>query len=247
VTDAARVTSAVDDLVAANRILASTGVLDAFGHVSVRRPDERTRFFLSRSRSPELVTVADIMEWNLDGTAVDPAQGEPYIERYIHAAIYKARPDVMAVVHSHADEVVPFSISRAPLRPVLHTAAAMGATIPVWDIREKFGTNTNLLVTTPAQGDDLAERLGSKRVVLMRGHGFAATGRSLFEAVKIAMYLPRNAQILATALSIGDDAIGLSNGEIDAISEFKPESPSSQRLWEYWCAKAGVAERGIAG
>ena len=234
-------TSVIDDLVAANRILASTGVLDAFGHISARHPFDRTRFFLARSRSPELVTIADIMEWNLDGTAVDPTQGEPYIERYIHAGIFAARPEVMAVAHSHADEVVPFSISRTPLRPVLHTAGAMGATIPVWDIREKFGEHTNLLVTTPAQGADLAERLGSKRVVLMRGHGFAATGRSLFECVKIAMYLPRNAQILASALAMGDEAIGLSDGEVDALSEFKPESPSSRRLWEYWCAKASLA------
>lgn len=234
-------TSAVDDLVAANRILASTRVLDAFGHVSARHPVDRSRFLLARSRSPELVTAADIMEWNLDGSAVDPSRGEPYIERYIHAGIYAARPEVSAVAHSHADEVVPFSISQTPLRPVLHTAAAMGATIPVWDIRENFGDSTNLLVTTPAQGADLAARLGAERVVLMRGHGFAATGRSLFECVKVAMYLPRNAQILASALAIGDDAMGLSGGEIDALSTFEPESPSSRRLWEYWCAKAGLA------
>lgn len=245
--DDTRVTSAIDDLVAANRILASTGVLDAFGHVSARHPADRARFLLARSRSPELVTATDIMEWHLDGRAVDPARGEPYVERFIHAAIYAARPEVTAVAHSHADEVVPFSISRTPLRPVLHTAGAMGATIPVWDIRETFGDKTNLLVTTLPQGADLAARLGAERVVLMRGHGFAATGRSLFECVKIAMYLPRNAQILAAALALGDETIGLSAGEVDALGEFKPESPSSRRLWEYWCAKAGLGVRAVSG
>jgi ribulose-5-phosphate 4-epimerase/fuculose-1-phosphate aldolase len=137
---------------------------------------------------------------------------------------------------------VPFSISRTPLQPVLHTAAPMGAKIPVWDIRDEFGSHTNLLVTNIEQGRDLARRLGDARVVLMRGHGFAAAGRSLFEAVKIALYLPRNAQILATALAIGDDAIVLSEGEIEALGSIAPDAPSSRRAWEYWCAKAGIAD-----
>jgi ribulose-5-phosphate 4-epimerase/fuculose-1-phosphate aldolase len=229
----------IDELVAANRILANAGVVDAFGHVSARDPNDPTRFLMSRSLSPELVTAADIRTLRLDGTPVE--EHSPYLERFIHAAIYAARPDVAAVVHSHADEVVPYSISRTPLRPVLHTAASMGATIPVWDIRDRFGADTNLLVTNIEQGRDLAERLGNERVVLMRGHGFAAAGRSLFEAVKIALYLPRNAQILSTALTIGDDAIALSDGEIEAASSFAPDAPSSRRAWEYWCSKAGIA------
>jgi HCOMODA/2-hydroxy-3-carboxy-muconic semialdehyde decarboxylase len=207
--------------------------------VSARHPDDPTRFLMSRSLSPELVTAEDIRELHLDGTPVEPHS--PYLERFIHAAIYAARPDIAAVVHSHADEVVPYSISRTPLRAVLHTAASMGSKIPVWDIREKFGSHTNLLVTNIEQGRDLAERLGNERVVLMRGHGFAAAGRSLYEAVKIALYLPRNAQILSTALTIGAEAEPLSEGEIEAAGSFAPDAPSSRRAWEYWCSKAGIA------
>jgi HCOMODA/2-hydroxy-3-carboxy-muconic semialdehyde decarboxylase len=214
VTTDARVASLIDELVAGNRILASANVLDAFGHVSARHPLDPSRFLMSRSRSPELVTAGDIRELRLDGTLVDTENHTPYIERFIH---------------SHADEVVPFSISRTPLQPVLHTAAPMGAKIPVWDIRDEFGSHTNLLVTNIEQGRDLARRLGDARVVLMRGHGFAAAGRSLFEAVKIALYLPRNAQILATALAIGDDAIVLSEGEIEALGSIAPDAPSSRR------------------
>jgi ribulose-5-phosphate 4-epimerase/fuculose-1-phosphate aldolase len=234
------VASLTNELVAANRILASANVVDAFGHVSVRHPDDPSRFLMSRSRSPELVTAGDIREYRLDGTLVE-ADHPPYLERFIHAGIYAARPDIMSVVHSHAEEVVPYSISRTPLRPVVHTAGAMGTNIPVWDIRERFGDQTNLLVTNIDMGNDLARRLGDGRVVLMRGHGFAAAGRSLFEAVKIAYYLPRNAQVLSTALTIGDNAVALSDGEIEALSGFEAGSPSSKRAWEYWCSKAGVA------
>ncbi len=230
----------IDDLVAANRILGTANVVDAFGHVSVRKPDDPSLFLMSRSRSPELVSADDIREYRLDGTPV-AADHSPYLERFIHAGIYAARPDIMSVVHSHADEVVPFSISRTPLRPVFHTAAAMGANVPVWDIRDGFGTKTNLLVTSMEMGNDLARKLGSGRVVLMRGHGFAAAGRSLFEAVKIAYYLPKNAQMLATALAIGDEAVELSDGEIEALSKFDSSALSSNRAWEYWCAKAGIA------
>jgi HCOMODA/2-hydroxy-3-carboxy-muconic semialdehyde decarboxylase len=246
VTSDSRVASLTGELVAANRILAGAGVLDAFGHVSARHPGDPARFLMSRSRSPELVTAADIRELHLDGTLVDAENHTPYIERFIHAAIYAARSDVMAVVHSHADDVVPFSISRTPLRPVLHTAAPMGASVPVWDIREGFGAATNLLVTNLEQGCDLARRLGDARVVLMRGHGFAAAGRSLFEAVKIALYLPRNAQILSAALALGDDPVALSAGEIEALSSIAADAPSSRRAWEYWCFKAGVGSDGAA-
>ncbi len=237
----ARLAAWIDELVAANRILANAGVVDAFGHVSVRHPDDPERFLLSRSRSPELVEAADIFEFRLDGSAVSISGEAPYIERFIHAAIYAARPDIVATVHSHADEVVPFSISKTPLRPVLHTAASIGARIPVWDIREQFGANTNMLVTTIEHGRDLAARLGDERVVLMRGHGFAATGRSIYEAVKTALYLPRNANILATALALDEEVVPLSAGEIEAVCAIGPGAASSRRAWEYWCSKAGIA------
>lgn len=226
----------IEELVAANRILAAQGVLDAFGHVSARDPEDPARFLLARSRSPELVTADDLMTFTLDGA---PAGGDArgaYVERFIHAAIYERRPDVLAVVHSHAEDVIPFSVTGEPLRPVLHTAAAMGARVPVWDIRERFGDRTNLLVSDREQGRDLAARLGDARVVLMRGHGFAAAGRSLYEAVKIAIYLPRNARALATALRFGD-VVTLSDGEVEALSALGAGAPSSQRAWEYWCSK----------
>lgn len=230
--------AAVVELVAANRILANEGVVDAFGHVSVRDPGDAGRFLMSRSRSPELVGAADVMAFDLEGRALDGDRRPAYVERFIHAGIYAARPDVRSVVHSHADDVIPFTISREPLVPVLHSAGSMGAHIPVWDIRERFGDRTNLLVSNLEQGRDLARRLGAERVVLMRGHGFAAVGGSLYEAVKTTLFLPRNARILALARAFGGEVVTLSDGEVEALSAMPAES--SRRAWEYWCAKAGV-------
>ena len=192
---------AVRDLVIANRILANEDVVDAYGHVSVRHPRNPERYLLSRSRSPELVERGDIMEFSLDGKPVGDDARPPYLERFIHGAIYAARPDILAVVHSHAEDVLPFSITRTPLRPVVHSASFIGARIPVWDIRDNFG-DTNLLVANMAQGRDLARCLGEDRVVLMRGHGFAAAGRALAEVVRIAVYMPRTARVLMNALRL---------------------------------------------
>jgi HCOMODA/2-hydroxy-3-carboxy-muconic semialdehyde decarboxylase len=229
----------IAELVAANRILANLGVVDAYGHASARHPTDPQRFLLSRSRSPELVTPDDIMEFSLDGQALDGDTRPAYLERFIHGGIYAARPDINAVVHSHADEVVPFTITKQPLIPVLHSAADMGLRVPTWDIREKFGDHTNLLVSTTEQGHDLARRLGAERVVLMRGHGFAAAAPSIYEVVKIAAFMPRNAQILTTALRFGNP-IPLSAGEVEALSSMDPTSPAARRAWEFWCSKAGL-------
>jgi len=155
------------DLMIANRILAHENVVDTFGHVSVRHPDHRDHFLLSRARSPELVTIEDIMELDLAGNPSDGDQRERYIERFIHAAIYEARPDVGAVVHSHADEVLPFTVSETPLRPVLGAAKSIGKHAPVWDIDEQFGDATNLLVQNMDHGRALAARLGPNKVVLI--------------------------------------------------------------------------------
>jgi HCOMODA/2-hydroxy-3-carboxy-muconic semialdehyde decarboxylase len=230
---------AVRDLVIANRILAHEAVVDAYGHVSVRHPHDPKRYLLSCSRSPELVQHTDIQEFNLDGIPLGADKRQPYFERFIHGAIYEARPDVHAVVHSHADEVLPFSITSMPLRPVILTASAIGAHIPVWDIRDRFG-DTNLLVANMAQGRDLASCLGEDRVVLMRGHGFAATGRSLLEVVKISVYMPRNAQILQDAMRLGE-VKGLSRGEIEIRATVKPDAPDMRRAWEYWAMRAGCS------
>jgi len=147
------------ELVTANRILAHEGVVDAFGHVSVRHPDNPERFLLSRSRAPELIVVEDLMEFTLDGDAIDLRDRTPYGERVIHGAVYEARPEVNAVVHNHSYELIPFGITDTPLRAVAHTCASIGAEIPVWDIRDKFG-ETDHLVITMEQGRDLATCLG---------------------------------------------------------------------------------------
>ena len=172
----------LEDLVTANRILAREDVVDAYGHVSIRHPKNPDRYFLSRSRAPELVEAGDLMEYTLEGEPVDQRGRALYSERPIHGGVYEARPEVMAVVHNHSQPVVPFGVTGTPLRPVFHLAAFIGDDIPVWDIRDNFG-DTNLLVTTIEQGRNLAAALGPRRVALMRGHGCVVTGRSLKEAV----------------------------------------------------------------
>src|SRR2546427_3922806 len=157
------------DLVVANRILANEDVVDAYGHVSIRHPADATRYLLARSLSPELVERDDIMEFQLDGTPVGDSR-QSYLQRFIHRAIYEARPDVQAVVHAHAEAVLPFTITTTPLQPVIHSGSFMGAHVPVWDIRDNFG-DTNLLVANMAHGRDLARRLGADSVAVMRGHG----------------------------------------------------------------------------
>jgi ribulose-5-phosphate 4-epimerase/fuculose-1-phosphate aldolase len=227
------------DVMSANRILAREGVLDGYGHASIRHPENPQHFLLSRSRSPELVTVEDIMEFTLDGDVVGNDDRPPYLERFIHGSIYAARPDIVAVVHSHQEDVVPYSISSVPLEPVWHQACSIGAHLPVWDIRDKFG-DTNLLVTNVAQGADLAATLGRNKVALMRGHGFAAGGTHLQEAVSMSIYLPKNARILTTAKLLGGSVTGVSPGEIAQAGQVHPEMPAFQRGWEYWLTRAGV-------
>jgi len=225
----------IDDLVDANRILANEDVVDAYGHVSLRHPDRPDHFLLSRSRSPELVERGDILEFDSRGEPVQSGP-TPYLERFIHAGIYAARPDVNVVIHSHADVVLPFTITDMPLRPVIHTASDMGAAAPVWDIADKFG-DTNLLVTNIEQGHDLAHCLACNSTVLMRGHGFTVVGRSLVEAVKTAVYMPRNARILLEALRLGHVKY-LSEGEIAVRREVKPDAPQMTRAWDYWKSRA---------
>jgi ribulose-5-phosphate 4-epimerase/fuculose-1-phosphate aldolase len=227
------------DVMSANRILAREEVLDGYGHVSLRHPTNPQHFFLSRSRSPELVSVEDIMEFTLDGATVGSDDRPPYLERFIHGSIFKARPDVVAVVHSHQEDVVPYSISSVQLQPVWHQACSIGIHVPVWDIHDKFG-DTNLLVTTIAQGDDLAAALGRNKVALMRGHGFAAAGASLQEAVSMAIYLPKNARMLTTARLLGGSITVATPGEVEKSGQVKPEHPAFQRGWEYWLKRAGV-------
>ncbi len=232
--------SLIQDLVIANRILAKEDVVDAYGHVSVRHPDKPSHFFIARSLAPDLVGPADIVELDLDGQPVGDDGRQLYLERFIHAAILAARPDVMAVVHAHAEDTLPFGIAAATkLRPVIHSGSFIGPDVPVWDIADHFG-DTNVLVTNIEQGRDLAKCLGGNSVALMRGHGFASAARSLIEVVRLSVYLPRNARALMRAKQLGGEIRYLSPGEIDARNRgYRPYSPETWRTWEYWANKAG--------
>jgi HCOMODA/2-hydroxy-3-carboxy-muconic semialdehyde decarboxylase len=229
----------IKDLVIANRILAKEDVVDAYGHVSIRHPDNPRHFFISRSLAPELIEKEDIVELGLDGQPVKDEKRSLYLERFIHAAIYEQRPDVMAVVHAHAEDTLPFGIAAATkLRPVIHSGSFIGPNVPVWDIADKFGA-TNVLVTNMAQGRDLAKCLGKNSVALMRGHGFASAARSLIEVVRLSVYLPRNARALMRAKLLGGKIKYLSKGEIDARNKgYSPYSTETWRAWEYWANKA---------
>ena len=235
---------AIRYLVVANRILARENVVDAYGHVSMRHPLNPEHYLLARSRSPEQVEIGDIVEYTLDGEPINDTR-PPYLERFIHGGIYAARPDIHAVVHAHSVEVLPFSISTTKLRPVIHDGAFIGAEVPVWDIADKFGPDTDLLVSNIAQGRDLARRLAGNSMVLMRGHGFAAAAPSLYEVVRLAVYAPKNAHVFQAALLLGGKVKPLSKGEIATRvggPSLKPDSPAAMRAWEYWARRAGVAD-----
>ena len=230
----------IGDLVIANRILAKEEVVDAYGHVSIRHPQKPDHYLLSRSLSPEFVTAKDIIEFALDGQPInDDRPG--YLERYIHGAVYEGRPDVNAVIHSHAEDILPFSISKTPMCCVAHVASDMGMQVPVWDIADKFGDETNLLVINMAQGRDMAAKLGKNSVVLMRGHGFSAAAEGLLKLVRMSVYLPRNARILLAAMRMGEFK-ALSEGEIRTRNNFRAGSPEMQRGWEFWARRAGCGD-----
>jgi ribulose-5-phosphate 4-epimerase/fuculose-1-phosphate aldolase len=233
--------SIIKDLVIANRILAKEDVVDAYGHISMRNPDNPKSFFISRSLAPELIEKGDIVELGLDGEPLKNEKRSLYLERFIHAAIYEARPDINSVVHAHAEDTLPFGIAAATkLKPVIHSGSFIGPNVPVWDIADKFGA-TNVLVTNMAQGRDLAKCLGKNSVALMRGHGFASAARSLIEVVRLSVYLPRNARALMRAKMLGGKIKYLSKGEIDARNKgYSPYSTETWRAWEYWANKAGV-------
>lgn len=234
---------AVDDLLAANRILSNEGVIDSFGHVSCRHPLRPAHFLMSRARAPALVTAEDLMEFDAAGTPVDPRGRHPYVERFIHAALYEARADINSVVHDHSHEIIPFGISSVPLRPVSHIGGLIGETVPVWDIADRFGSDTNLMVVNLDMGRDLALRMGQGAAVLMRGHGAVAAGPSIRVAVIGAVMLNQQAKLLQSALALGGGVKYLLPGEVAATGRtFSPETPGDAigRTWEYWCHRAGV-------
>jgi ribulose-5-phosphate 4-epimerase/fuculose-1-phosphate aldolase len=226
----------IEDLVAANRILAMEGIVDAYGHVSIRHPANPNRYLLSRSQGPEFVVAADIMEYDLDSTPIDPKGRVSVVERFIHGEIYKARPDVQAVVHGHSAGVVTFSITQVPLRAIYHQASFLWVGVPVWDIRDaKDPTASTLLVRNGPVGASLARGLGNKPVALMRGHGAVIVGPDLQTAVRRAVFTEDNAQILSAALRLG----GPINYITDAEGESRDKTPGDNaRGWEYWKRKA---------
>jgi HCOMODA/2-hydroxy-3-carboxy-muconic semialdehyde decarboxylase len=229
-------TQALDELVTANRILAREGVVDSFGHVSIRHPDRPERYLLSRARAPECIEIDDLMEFASDGTPIDPAGRRPYAERFIHGAVYDARPEVKAVVHHHSPSVIPFGVTGAPLSPVMHMCAGIGARIPTWDSRTRFG-DTNLLVTNAAMAADLASAMAQRPVILMRGHGCVVAGASLREVVFNSIYLQLNADLQMKAHALGDITF-LTDGEVAAVLRTRG-SFTFERAWEYWCRRAG--------
>ncbi|HET9175039.1 MAG TPA: class II aldolase/adducin family protein [Pseudolabrys sp.] len=225
----------IEDLVAANRILADQGVLDGWGHVSVRHPRDPNRYLLSRSRAPELIIAEDIMEFDLDSNPVD-ARGRPlYTERFIHGEIYKARPDVVAIVHTHAPALIPFGISKVPLKPVYHRSAFIAAGVPVFEIRERAGM-TDMLIRDQALGRALADALGNHPAALMRGHGAVVVGPSLQRVVGRSIFLPLNATLQMQAAALGGTVTYLDPEEARKIEE--REGYGLARAWEAWKRKA---------
>ncbi len=229
------------ELVVANRILAREGVVDAFGHISVRHPDNPEKYLLSVSRAPELITRDDIVEFTLDGEAADLRDRTPYGERFIHGAIYEMRPDVHSVIHNHSHEIIPFGVTKSTtLRPIAHVGSPIGRNVRTWDIRDKYG-ETDLLVVNMDQGRDLGATLGDSRVALMRGHGAVVVGATIRQAVMTAVYLQVNAKLQLQTLQLGDP-IYLSDAEVENCFKRQMSPLGLDRAWEYWVARAGVGE-----
>ncbi len=222
----------IDDLVTANHILASEGILDGYGHVSVRNPANPNHYFLSRSLAPGLVTSADIIEYDLDSNPIGDARLS-YRERFIHGEIYKARPDVMAIVHDHSTAVIPFSVSSVPLRAVSHMAAFIGLGIPVFEIRDVDGM-TDMLISNPKRGQGLAKTLGDHPAALMRGHGAAVVGESIKVAVGRAVYLDLNARVQEQAILLGGKVTYF---EAEEARKTAPQD-GFVRAWDVWKQKA---------
>ncbi len=225
-----KVRTLLDELVIANHVLANEKVVDSFGHISVRNPENPKHFFLSCSRSPEIVSIEDIMEFDLEGNNVDGSILRPYGERFIHGALLEARPEIQSVVHNHSLSVIPFGVTNTPLLPIIHTGAAIGRNIPTWDIQDNFG-DTDLLVRNMEQGRDLAKTMGQANVVLMRGHGCSVVGSSIKEATLTAVYLQISATVQLQSMSLGDVRY-LTPGETDECTNMFYSDLSVDRVWE---------------
>jgi HCOMODA/2-hydroxy-3-carboxy-muconic semialdehyde decarboxylase len=224
----------LDDLVAANRILAEHGVIDAYGHVSIRSPRDPKRFFLARNIAPETVQAEDILEYGLDGEPVDAARARDSVtERYIHSEMYRARPDVMSVVHNHSPSVVPFSVTRVKMRALFHMASFIGDGLPNFEIRDaKKGSD--LLVRDAKLGAALAKTLGKSSAALMRGHGSVTVGENLPRAVGRSVYLEMSAKMQLQAMLISNKITYLDAAEVKASASVQ----DYKRAWPLWREKA---------
>lgn len=225
----------IDDLVSANHILFKEGVVDGFGHVSVRDERDPERFLLSRSIAPATVTAKDVMEFGMDGEPVNPRGRKPYLERYIHSEIYRARPDVVAVVHNHSPAIIPFGITGTSLRPVFHMSGFLGAATPIFEIRDAGGPATDMLIRTRELGAALARTLDRAPFALMRGHGSVAVGASLKQVVYRAIYAEVNARLQSEATRLG--RITFLNDE-EAANASRTNDGVIDRPWELWKKRA---------
>lgn len=228
------------DLVIANHILAREGVTDALGHISVRHPQRPDRFFLSCSRSPELVSFDDIMEYDLECNPIDQRGRPMYFERPIHGAVYQARADVGAVVHNHAYETIPFGLTRKRLQACVHPACGIGTHVGVWDSREAFG-DTDLLITNMERGKHLARSMGQDNAILLRGHGCVVAGENLKIATLNAVYFKINASLVLSSAALGGEINYLSEGEIELTKKLVYSDNSVQRMWDYWARRAAAS------
>ncbi len=225
----------IEDLVIANKILYNEGVVDGFGHISVRHPSLENRFFIAKSMAPGLVTAQDILECDFDGVVHDPQNRKSYVERFIHSEIFRARSDVNSIVHSHSASVIPFGVTSQRLRPICHMSGFLGSQTPIYEIRHTAGETSDLLINSQKLGKSLANILGSATVALMRGHGSVAVGTSIKQVVYRAIYTEVNAKLQLESMKIGT---------VDFLTDAEALATSAMadvhldRPWALWKEKA---------
>ncbi|MGB2598214.1 MAG: class II aldolase/adducin family protein [Pseudolabrys sp.] len=233
------------ELALANRIVANEGVIDAFGHVSMRHPDNPNRYLLSRSRAPELVTAEDFIEYDINSQPLrDPGVGQ-YSERVIHGEIYKARPEVNSVCHHHCPAFMPLLATGTDYMPIFHLGAVGGIRPPFWDQRDEFG-DTNMLVVKPEEGASLARALGKHWMVLMMRHGVTVAGTTVRDCLFRSVYSARNAEYQVLALTIGSEITTLSPGETKLAGQISAKTTGLMRSWEYWSMRIANKDRAAA-
>ena len=252
---AEKLSTAIRDLVIANRILGNEGVVDAFGHVSIRHPLRPDRYLLARSRSPQLVEEGDILEFDLDSKCIDDKGFRTYSERFIHGQAYKHRPEVNAVVHSHAHELVPFTVSGGSIRPIWVFSASIGNEVPIYEIRDDFPNDTNMLINTNEVGASMCRCLGKRHALMLRGHGAVLAAEDVKRVTMISMGLMTNAKMLMQAYMLtaarGDNQPirFLSEGEVESTGKIVYDPRGLNRAWEYWALRAGFKtdNNGVVG